>query len=209
MAGGGASIALRSVRVNKRLLFASLTVAAAIVVAVAVGTATRNTGDDDTSDGTDDVTLTSSGDLSPTIGTNAAVTGRSIPTLDLRTANGDAFSTAELVGRPLVINVWYSTCPPCKRELPAFAAAHTMFGDDVRFVGVNSSGFDAKSEDEFARDRGVQYELLYDPDGNFTTSMGITTAPQTLFVDASGAIVQQTGELTADRLEELIRTNLL
>jgi thiol-disulfide isomerase/thioredoxin len=193
------------VRVNKRLLFASLAVATAVIVAVAVAAANR----DDQSTANDAVTLTSGVDLAPTIGTNAAVTGRSVPRVDLQTVNGDKYSTAELAGRPLVINMWFSTCAPCNRELPAFAAAQAKYGDEVRFVGVNSSGLDSSSEDKFARERGVQYELFYDPNGEFTTAMRIANFPQTLLVDASGTIVEQTGELTADKLEDLIRTKLL
>ena len=192
-------------RVNKRLLFASLAVATAVIVAVAVAAANR----DDQSTANDSVTLTSGVDLAPTIGTNAAVTGRSVPRVDLQTVNGDKYSTAELAGRPLVINMWFSTCAPCNRELPAFAAAQAKYGDQVRFVGVNSSGLDSSSEEKFARERGVQYELFYDPNGEFTTAMRIANFPQTLLVDASGTIVEQTGELTAGKLEDLIRTKLL
>ena len=192
--------------VNKRLLFGSLAVATALVVAA--GVALANRANNDTS-ANDDVTLTSGNDLAPTIGTNAAVTGKSLPAVDVRTVAGNAFSTADLVGRPLIINLWYSTCAPCKRELPAFAKAHAMFGDSVRFVGINSSALDAKSEERFARDRGVQYELFYDPDGEFTTAIRVANFPQTLFIDATGKIVDQTGELTVDKLEALIRTKLL
>jgi peroxiredoxin len=195
------------VRVNKRLLFGSLTVAVAIVVAVSVNVAVRS--DPNTSVATDDdVTLTSSNDLSPTIGTNAAVTGRQFPAVDIQTLTGDTFSTADLVGRPLIVNFWYSTCAPCKRELPAFAAAHAKFGDQVRFVGVDTLP-PSDTEEAFARDKGVQYELLYDPNGELTTAVGIATSPQTLFIDANGTILDQTGELTTDKLEELIRTKLL
>lgn len=194
-------------RVDKRLLFGSLAVAAAVVVAVAVVAAS---GGDSNTAGGDDVTLTSDNDLSPSIGTNAAVTGRTLPHVELETVAGDTFATADLIGRPLVVNFWYSTCAPCKRELPAFAAAHAKYGDRVRFVGVDSlPGSDRASEEAFARDRGVQYELLYDGNGELTSAVGIATSPQTLFIDAHGTIVKQTGELTADKLEELIRTTLL
>ncbi len=206
MAGGGAWIAFQAVTVNKRLLFASLAVATAVIVAVAAITANRG---DSNAANDDDVTLTSGNDLSPTIGTNAAVTGRGVPRVNLQTVNGDPYSTGDLGGRPLVINMWYSTCAPCNRELPAFAAAQAKFGGEVRFVGVDSSGLESSSEEKFARDRGVQYELLYDPNGEFTTAMRIANFPQTLFVDASGTIVDQTGELSADKLEDLIRTKLL
>ena len=55
----------------------------------------------------------------------------------------------------------------------------------------------------------MQYELFYDPNGEFTSAVRIANFPQTLLVDANGTIVEQTGELTADKLEELIRTKLL
>jgi thiol-disulfide isomerase/thioredoxin len=194
-------------RVNKRLLVGSLAVAMAIVVAVGVILASRG---DSTGAGTgdDDVTLTSGNDLAPSIGTNAAVTGRTLPHVDIQTLAGDTFATADLVGRPLVVNFWYSTCAPCKRELPAFAAVQAKLGDQVRFVGVDTFP-PSDDEEAFARDRGVKYELLYDPNGELTSAVGIANSPQTLFIDAHGTILEQTGELTADRLEELIRTKLL
>jgi len=191
------------VTVNKRLLFGSLVVAAALVVVVGIVAANRGS---DTA--TDDVTLTSSNDLSPTIGTNAKVTGRQLPRVDLQTLAGDTFHTADLVGKPLVINFWYSTCAPCKRELPAFAAVQAKYGDQVRFVGVDSLP-PSDREESFARDKGVQYELFYDTNGELISSVGIAAFPQTLIIDSQGTIVQQTGELTADKLEELIRADLL
>jgi thiol-disulfide isomerase/thioredoxin len=194
------------VTVNKRLLFGSLAVAAAVIVAVGIVTANRNDSATATTD--DDVTLTSSNDLSPTIGTNAAVTGRSLPAVNVHTLAGDAFATADLIGRPLVVNFWFSTCVPCKKELPAFASVQAKLGDRVRFVGVDSLPPSAH-EEAFARDKGVQYELFYDTDGALTSAVGVAAFPQTLFIDAAGTIVEQTGELTAERLEQLIRTKLL
>jgi thiol-disulfide isomerase/thioredoxin len=193
-------------KVNKRLLAGSLAVAVAIVVAVGIIIASG--GGSNTTSSDDDVTLTSGNDLAPSIGTNAAVTGRTLPHVGIQTLAGDTFATADLIGRPLVVNFWYSTCAPCKRELPAFAAVQAKLGDQVRFVGVDTF---PPSDDEaaFARDRGVKYELLYDPNGELTSAVGIANSPQTLFIDAHGTILEQTGELTADRLEELIRTKLL
>jgi len=192
------------VTVNKRLLFGSLALAAAIVAGVGVVAANR--GDDPTSD--EEVTLSSSNDLSPTIGTNAKVTGQQLPHVDLQTLAGDTFKTADLIGRPLVINFWYSTCAPCKRELPAFAAVHAKYGEQVRFVGVDSLP-PSDSEESFARDKGVQYELLYDTNGELISAVGVAAFPQTLIIDAHGTILQQTGQLTEAKLEELIQANLL
>ena len=97
---------------------------------------------------------------------------------------------------------------PCKKELPGFAAVHAKLGDQVRFVGIDSLP-PSDTEETFARDRGVQYELFYDPNGELTSAIGVAAFPQTLFIDASGTILEQTGELTAEKLEDLIRTTLL
>jgi len=191
------------VTVNKRLLFASLALAAAIVAGVGIVAANR--GNDQAAD---DVTLSSSNDLSPTIGTNAKVTGEQLPRVNLQTLAGDTFKTADLIGRPLVINFWYSTCEPCKRELPAFAAVQAKYGDQVRFVGVDTLP-PSDSEESFARDKGVQYELLYDTNGELISAVGVAAFPQTLIIDASGTILQQTGQLTEAKLEELIQADLL
>ena len=191
--------------VNRRLLLGSLAVAIAVVVAVGVVTRSNSVGDSGTGD---DVTLTSAGDLSPTIGTNAAVTGRALPVVDIQTLTDDTLSTADLLGRPLIINFWYSTCAPCKRELPAFAAAHGKFGNEVRFVGLDPLP-PSDTEESFARDKGVKYELYYDSDGELTSTVGVSAFPQTLLIDAGGTIVRQTGELTEEELDELIRTELL
>ena len=189
--------------VNKRLLFASLAVAAAVVVAVSVVVANRNDGSS-----TDNVTLSPGKSLSPTIGTNAAVTGRILPKVNLKTLNGDTYATADLVGHPLIVNFWYSGCLPCKKELPAFAAVQAKLGDLVHFVGIDTLP-PSQGEEKFARDKGVKYELLYDANGELTAAVGVANFPQTLFVKADGTIVAQTGELTAAKLEDLIRTKLL
>src|SRR4029077_11565806 len=134
-------------------------------------------------------TLTSANDLSPTIGTNAVVTGRSFPKVDIETLAGDSFPTADLLGRPLVVNFWYSSCAPCKKELPEFAAVQAKLGDQVRFVGIDSLPA-SPSEEAFARDKGVQYELFYDTNGELASAVGVAAWPQTLFIAADGTIVE-------------------
>ena len=114
----------------------------------------------------------------------------------------------DLVGQPLVINIWGSTCGPCKKELPDFAAAHAVFGDQVRFVGIDYLP-PSDREEQFARDKGVQYELLYDASGDFINEMGISAFPVTLIVTPDGTIVQQTGQLDEAKLTALIEEHLL
>lgn len=151
----------------------------------------------------------SSTDLVPdSIGTNAALGGRPFPAAEVSTLDGAMVSTADLTGTPLVVNIWGSTCGPCRAELPAFAAAHAEFGSSVRFVGISYLP-PSDREEQFARDLGIEYELFYDANGEFITSAGVAAFPVTLFVAADGTVVEQTGALDEQRLSSLIEDDLL
>lgn len=190
--------------VNRRAFGASI--ALAIVVSIAGGYAlSRSDSRGGPGNGASppvDVLLDNPGvEQIPAIRPNAEVEGDALAIVDVVDNDGATVSTADLLGQPLIINYWYSTCVPCKRELPAFAAVHAELGDRIRFVGMNP--FDTPETNEsFARERGVHYELLRDPDGAFTDAVGIANAPVTLFVATDGTIVRQTAELNEAQLLE-------
>jgi peroxiredoxin len=123
-----------------------------------------------------------------------------LPSVELTAAGDVTISTDDLVGAPLVINFWYSACPPCANELRDFAAVHQRYGDEVRFVGVNA--IDTIDEmTAFAGERGVTYELYQDRLAELQTEMRLTSFPTTLFVAADGSIIKRTGVLDESSLE--------
>lgn len=133
---------------------------------------------------------------------NDVVRGKQLPDVTLAQEDGTDVTTADLVGEPLVINLWYSTCAPCAKELPAFATVDAET-DDVRFIGVNSlDSFEMM--DRFAGDRGVEYDLFRDEYADLSDGIGATAFPITLFVASDGTIVDQTGPLDADELRTKI-----
>lgn len=164
-------------------------------------------GGDDADDGIDAVVLDEPGEYQqPGIGTNRDLEGRMLGTAEVENVDGDPISTTEwtATGRPMVVNVWYSTCRPCKREMPVLQAAFDTFGDRVDFVGVNPQDTRSRMID-FAAELGVSYDLYRDPDGRFTVANGIATFPTTFFVAADGRVVEQiAGELDADELQDAL-----
>ena len=151
-------------------------------------------------------TLSNSIDLSSDgIATNSLLIGSQLPAIKLENVEGQEVSTQSLLNKPLIINVWYSTCEPCRRELPALANADTQYRDQVRFVGVNIKD-SATVAKEFASQYGVKFELLLDKNGLFISQLGIATAPVTLAIDPQGLIVgQKAGEISAGELDELVK----
>jgi len=151
-------------------------------------------------------TLSNSIDLSSDgIATNSLLVGSQLPAIKLENVDGQEVSTQSLLNKPLIINVWYSTCEPCRRELPALANADMQYRDQVQFVGVNIKD-SATVAKEFASQYGVKFELLLDKNGLFISQLGIATAPVTLAIDPQGLIVgQKAGEISASELDELVK----
>lgn len=142
------------------------------------------------------------------IATAPEIVGLRLPDVTVQTLDGTDVVLGELSGQPLVINLWYSSCVPCKKELPDFAAVHRDIGDYVRFVGLNLQDGADRAE-RFAREAGVGYEILLDPEQQTSVALDIAIFPTTLFVDGSGRIVElHQGALTADELRALIADKL-
>ncbi len=140
----------------------------------------------------------------PTISTNKDLIGSTLPEVELTSLDGTKVLTSTLLGTPLVINFWYSTCEPCRREMPVLNSADTRNEGRVRFIGLNMSD-SAEVALKFAKTYGVSYELFIDPSGSLISRLGIAIAPFTLFVDRDGVIVGQVaGELTTATLQAQI-----
>ena len=153
-----------------------------------------------------DARLTTPGEVPyPQLATNDAVVGKSIPSIEVLAESGKQVSTSTWTGRPLVINFWYSTCEPCRREMPLLADTAKSYSGDVTFVGVNMND-SIETARQFADRYGVTYDLVFDINGNLARELGVATAPVTLFVDKSGRIVDQVaGELEESDLVGRLR----
>ena len=77
----------------------------------------------------------------------------------------EPLSITALRGKPVVVNLWYSACGPCRVEADDLAAAHDELGATAAFVGVNIRDTSPAVGRLFEEKRGVPYPSIYDPDG--------------------------------------------
>lgn len=139
------------------------------------------------------------------IATNQDNIGTHLAEVRLTTLTGASISTKLFLGSPVVFNIWYSSCEPCRREMPVLAKAHQRYGDEIRFIGINIQDT-ARVANDFYNKYGADFELYLDTNGRFIGATGIATAPVTLAVNPDGVIIDQiAGELSTARLEELVR----
>jgi peroxiredoxin len=149
-----------------------------------------------------DVVLDEPGEFAEPVD-SVPVTGDVVPDVELLDADGVVHSLSEFRGAPLVVNIWYSSCAPCAREVRDFAEVHRELGDTVQFVGVNPLD-DADRMIDFAEARDVGYTLWRDEGLGFVNAVPVAAYPTTLFVDADGVIVRQTTAIDADELRAII-----
>jgi thiol-disulfide isomerase/thioredoxin len=106
------------------------------------------------------------------------------------TLAGDRLDVSTLRGKPVVLNVWGSWCPPCRKEAPALQAAATELGTRAAFVGINIRD-EAGQALAYERKFKVTYPSLVD-DGDLLLSLrGAVTSqspPITLVLDAEGRV---------------------
>ena len=118
---------------------------------------------------------------------------------------GPAVDTAELAGRPVVLNFWASWCDPCREEMPMLGELDEEVGDRVRFLGVNTKDDPAAAAD-FLDETGVRFEQLYDPDGELLRQLRtVQGLPVTLVLDADGAVsLEQIGQIDETTLRDAL-----
>ncbi len=104
------------------------------------------------------------------------------------------FNTNELEGRPMVVNFWYPSCPPCRGEIPNFEHAYQKYGDpasgEIVFIGIQALFVDSAAKGEkFMEDIEAHYPVIPDLNGEIHIAFQVTSAPTTFFLDRDHNIV--------------------
>ena len=130
--------------------------------------------------------------------------GTRLPEMALRDDQGQSVALQDFVGKPLVINLWATWCPPCRREMPVLAEAQRN-ESELTFLFVNQ-GEGERVIADYLNAEGLGLEnVLLDTGGRLGQHVGSTALPTTLFYDAQGRqIGNHLGELSRASLAQAL-----
>lgn len=121
---------------------------------------------------------------------------------------GEAITLADFRGKPLLVNLWATWCPPCIAEMPTLdALAAREQGLRVLAVSQDLNGHD-KVDAFFEQRKFAKLEPYIDPGISLMTELKVDTLPTTILYDAEGREVwRMTGKAdwTGDRAAGLLR----
>ena len=113
-------------------------------------------------------------------------------TLSGEDLDGKPLSFEDLRGRVVVVNYWWSACPPCRVEQPGLNKAAAELVDDAAFVGINIRDLSADQGRAYVRSFEVPYPSVFDPSGEallaFSGVLSRNAIPSTLVLDKEGRV---------------------
>jgi thiol-disulfide isomerase/thioredoxin len=95
---------------------------------------------------------------------------------------------------PMVVNLWASTCGPCRREMPILQDFHEEYGDQVRVIGIDYQDVQTEAAMDLVRQTGATYPLLADPQSDLSGAAPFPVLrglPFLALVDAEGRVAHQ------------------
>jgi len=113
---------------------------------------------------------------------------------ELQTVDGKSLQKRDFAGRALIVDIWATWCPPCRREIPSFVELQSKYEEaGLSIVGMNFERAATPRDailaiDEFRRVQPINYALVLGEDTVTKQVPKFSGYPTTLFIDGSGTV---------------------
>ncbi len=115
-------------------------------------------------------------------------TGSIAPDFRLTTLDGQTVTLSSFKGKPVLINFWRTTCPPCVAEMPHLQATFDEWsGKGLVFLSVNL-GEEVSTVRGFIQSNHYTFPVLLDGDYSASEKYNFEFIPTSFFIDRDGTI---------------------
>ena len=118
-----------------------------------------------------------------------------LPSVQLKTLDGKTVDTATLSndGKPFVISFFATWCKPCNRELKAISEVYPDWQNEtgMKLIAISiDQGQNINKVKPLVDSEGWEYEVLLDPNSDFSRALGVQVIPHLFIIDGNGNIVE-------------------
>ncbi|WP_457637020.1 TlpA family protein disulfide reductase [Oceanithermus sp.] len=130
--------------------------------------------------------------------------GSDVPNVTLPRLGGGEVNLSRFVGKPLVLNLWATWCPPCRQEMPLLTKTAAERKDVVFVFAAQDRGNSAALVRQYLDQTGlVQEWALLDSQNVLQQKLKTTGLPTTYFFDRKGRLVaKHVGAITPEILQK-------
>ena len=131
--------------------------------------------------------------------------GDRIGAFEVKDMQGKTWSNRNTLGRPLVLNFWYTGCGPCIKEMPELSTWVDAC-PDVNFLAVTWNTADEIRS--IIERRGFRFVQITD-DKSLWQMFGVQQTPTTVVIDRDGVVRKQvlgTNQQKRDELLECVKS---
>lgn len=136
----------------------------------------------------------------PTVKRKISIAGKSLNGKDIKVPGPD------YAGKVVLVSVWATWCPHCKKEIPVWKEAYEQFhGLGLEMVGLPTDANKGTSADvvtSFCAEQGMKWEMIFPEGSKISIDLGAKSIPWSFLVDGD------TGEVYADRMDVRGKENL-
>ncbi|CAM1366489.1 TlpA family protein disulfide reductase [Tenacibaculum xiamenense] len=121
--------------------------------------------------------------------------GKELPPFELTQLNGKKLNSQSLKGKPTVINFWFSSCQPCRDEIPLLNEIKSEFKNKVNFISLT---FQTRNEvQEFLKTNNFNFIHLIES-REYIKTFGSIGYPKTLILDKNLKIIEIKNKIPND-----------
>lgn len=133
------------------------------------------------------------------------------PAVTLQSIDGTKLSTAELLGKPLLVTFWATSCTSCVKEIPHLIELYQEFSPQGLQMIAVAMDYDPPNHVVAMRNnRQIPYPIALDINGTTAKAFGeVRLTPTSFLIAPDGRIVKQKiGELDMADIRSQIRALL-
>jgi cytochrome c biogenesis protein CcmG/thiol:disulfide interchange protein DsbE len=138
-------------------------------------------------------------------GTSGPLVGKPAPRVDALDLAGRRWTMASGHGRVTWVNLWATSCEPCRTEMPAMQRLAAAYGDRLLVLGLDR-GESREAVGSFTQRYKITYPILLDPTlANSSRWSADPGMPRHWFVDRDGDVVREiSGPLAPARMVAIL-----